>query len=115
MRKSKAIEAFRVAQEVDVIRTALRKRGYHIRKRPKQAAWIIYATQENFYILTYQPAPISSWVLYPQNSTNELQMSCSSAVLPPSRDTHETERHRIESIIQRALIKQSTPVARKVS
>jgi hypothetical protein len=115
MRKSKAIEALRVAQEVDVIRIALRKRGYPIRKRPKQAAWIIYATQENFYILTYQPAPISSWVLYPQNSTSELQMSCGSASLTPSREIHETERHRLESIIQRALIKQSTSIARKVS
>lgn len=115
MRKSNATEALRVAQEVDVIRAALRKRGYPIRKRPKQAAWIIYASEENAYILTYQPAPISSWVLYPQNNISESQMLCDSAALIPSQEICETERHRLENIIQRALLKQCTSIARKVS
>ncbi len=82
MRKSKATEARRVAQEIAAIRAALQKRGYQIRKRPKQAAWNVYVTDDKFYLLTYQPAPISAWVLHPQD-----------------KDTH----HQIlETIIQRA-------------
>lgn len=96
MRKSKATEALRVAQEIVTIRTALKKRGYNIRKRPKQAVWKIYITDENCYQLTYQPAPISSWVLYPQNKGSD-------------------ERHKLETIIQRALIKQSAGIVGKVS
>jgi hypothetical protein len=41
MRKSKASEARCVAQQVAAIRTELKKRGYQICKRPKQAAWTI--------------------------------------------------------------------------
>lgn len=95
MRKSKATEALRVAEDVAVIRAALKKRGYQIRKRPKQAAWSIYVTDDNFYLLTYQPAPISSWVLHPQ--------------------TNDTSRHSLETIIQRALIKQSANIIRRIS
>lgn len=95
MRKSKATEALRVAQEIAMIRTALKKRGYNIRKRPKQAVWTVYVTDDNSYQLTYQPAPISSWVLYPQNKGSD-------------------ERHSIETLIQRALIKQSGGIVGKV-
>jgi hypothetical protein len=68
MRKSKAIEAVRVAQEITAIRVALHQHGYRLRKRPKQPVWTVYVTDDNFYQMTYQPAPISSWVLYPQNN-----------------------------------------------
>ncbi|MBD0304829.1 MAG: hypothetical protein ICV85_22520 [Tolypothrix sp. T3-bin4] len=95
MRKSKATEALRVAQEVAVIRAALTKRGYRLRKRPKQAIWVIYLTEDRFYNLTYQPAPISSWVLHPQNS--------------------DGERCTLENIIQRAITKQSTGITGRVS
>ena len=95
MRKSKATEALRVAEDVAVIRAALKKRGYQIRKRPKQAAWSIYVTDDNFYLLTYQPAPISSWVLHPQ--------------------ANDANHHSLETIIQRALIKQSANIIRRVS
>jgi hypothetical protein len=60
MNTSKATEALRVAQEIVAIRAALIKRGYRIRKRPKQAAWSVYATKDQSYLLTYQPTPISS-------------------------------------------------------
>jgi len=103
MRKSKAIEALRVAQEVAAIRTALKKRGYHLRKRPKQASWSIYVTDDNFW-LTYQPAPISSWVLHPENDDSDC-----------SKEKGKTERHRLETVIQRALIQQSTGRAGRVS
>jgi hypothetical protein len=73
MRKSKANEALRVAQEVAAIRAALKKRGYCLRKRPKQPVWTVYVTPDNFYQLTYQPAPISSWVLYPQSNDGSRQ------------------------------------------
>jgi hypothetical protein len=95
MRKSKATEAVRVAQEIAAIRTALRKYGYHIRKRPKQAAWSIYVTDNHFYLLTYHPAPVSSWVLHPQND--------------------ESGHHSLETIIQRVLTKQAASIAGKVS
>ena len=67
MRKSKATEALRVVTDIAAIRTALKKRGYTIRKQPKQAAWAVSATPNECYLLTYQPAPISTWVLHPQS------------------------------------------------
>ncbi len=110
MRKSKASEALRVAQQVAAIRAALHKHGYQIRKRPKQAAWNILTplnppkslargtgrvrqetTETNArscYLLTYQPAPISAWVLHPQNN--------------------DPDRHTLESIIQRAITRSAS-------
>ncbi|HEY9635002.1 MAG TPA: hypothetical protein V6D14_16485 [Coleofasciculaceae cyanobacterium] len=133
MRKPKASEAHRVAQQIAAIRAALHKHGYQIRKRPKQAAWTITPlnppkttpplargsgrkltppsatrTQEKLtpplatrteekltpplargaggvmqettgthttqpYLLTYQPAPISAWVLNPQTNNPDCQ------------------------------------------
>jgi hypothetical protein len=58
----------RIAQEIEVIRTALKRRGYRIRKQPKQAAWAVYVTDDKFYLLTFQPSPISAWVLHPQDN-----------------------------------------------
>jgi hypothetical protein len=95
MRKSKVSEALRVAQDVAAIRAALHQRGYRLRKRPKQAVWTVYLTDDSFYDLIYQPAPSSSWVLHPQNNNSA--------------------RHSIETIIQRALIKPSAGIAGRVS
>jgi len=85
VRQSKATEVQRVAQEVAVIRTALKNHGYQIRKRSRQVAWKVYLTPDNYYVLTYQPAPSSSWVLHPQNN--------------------DLERQHLESIIQTSLTK----------
>ncbi len=83
MRKSTAIAreassqrviALRIAQEIAVIRVALKKHGYSLRKRPRQPVWTIYITPNHCYQLTYQPAPISSWVLYPQSSDRSRQI-----------------------------------------
>lgn len=68
MRKSHASEGLRVAQEVAAIRVALHECGYKTRKRPKQPVWNVYVTDKHWYLLTYQAAPISSWVLHPQNN-----------------------------------------------
>lgn len=85
MTKSRASEALRVTQQVAAIRAALKKRGYSICKRPKQAAWAITPLPKitpplargtgrvskepgERYLLTYQPAPISAWVLHPQHN-----------------------------------------------
>lgn len=104
MRKSKAtvregdtrrVIALRVAQEVAAIRAALKKRGYSLRKRPKQPVWTVYITPDHCYQLTYQPAPISSWVLYPQSS--------------------DRSRQTLLKIIQGALTRQPAGVAGKVS
>lgn len=95
MRKSKATEALRVACEVAAIREALHKRGYRLRKRPKQPVWTVCVTEDNCYQLTYQPAPISSWVLYPQSN--------------------DSSRHTILTIIQRALTLKPTGIAGKIS
>lgn len=94
MRKSKATEALRVAQEVAAIKAALKKRGYSLRKRPKQPVWTVYITPNHCYQLTYQPAPISSWVLYPQRS--------------------DSSRHTLVSIIQGALALQPAGISAKV-
>jgi hypothetical protein len=91
MRKSKASEALRVAQEIAAIRATLDKHGYQIRKRPKQAAWNVLTPltlargtgrvreqttgthTRKPYLLTYQPAPISTWVLHPQTNDPDCQ------------------------------------------
>ena len=86
MKKSKATEALRVAADIAAIKAALHKRGYRLRKQPKQPVWKVIITPEYFYKLTYQPAPISDWVLHPQDN--------------------ETRRNAIESIIQRAIKQQ---------
>ncbi len=86
MKKSKATEALRVASDVAAIKTALHQRGYRLRKQPKQPVWKVIITPEYFYKLTYQPAPISAWVLHPQDN--------------------DTRRNAIESIIQRAIKQQ---------
>jgi hypothetical protein len=121
MKKSKATEALRVATDIAAIKAALHKRGYRLRKQPKQPVWKVITPQSSprtkasvdappnprnagrvtssargtgrareetakFYTLTYQPAPISAWVLHPQNN--------------------DAERHAVETIIQNALKKQ---------
>jgi len=83
VRKSKASEARRVAQEVAAIRAALHQRGYRTRKSPKQPVWIIFVNAECCYLLTYQPAPISAWVLHLQGK--------------------DIDRHILETIIQCAI------------
>ena len=111
MRKSKATEALRVATDIAALKAALNKHGYTIRKRPKQAAWIITPplpkkTQKvkdktvrtqarQCYLLTYQPDPISAWVLHPQSDN-------------PQRQT-------LLTILQNALAKQSTDITNKIS
>jgi hypothetical protein len=126
MKQSRATEALRVATDIAAIKAALHKRGYRLRKQPKQPVWKVIiplnsprtkasldapplptgalvrragevaseargtgrASKEagQYYLLTYQPAPISAWVLHPQNN--------------------DTQRHTLETIIQSALKKQ---------
>jgi len=105
-------EGLRIAQEIAAIQAALNKQGYRIRKQPKQAAWKIFTLPPNspdsppltkkaggvtqdYYLLTYQPAPISAWVLHPQ--------------------THAPQRHAIETIIQRVLNQQPANLIKKTS
>jgi hypothetical protein len=85
----------RIAQEIDAIRTALKRRGYRIRKQPKQAAWAVYVTDDKFYLLTYQPAPISAWVLHPQDN--------------------DTSRDTLSTIIQHALTQKAAKNTRRKS
>ncbi|WP_081594712.1 hypothetical protein [Allocoleopsis franciscana] len=95
MKKSKATEALRVATDIAAIKAALHQRGYRLRKQPKQPVWKIIITlgppltrgeTGGFYTLTYQPAPISAWVLHPQDN--------------------DIRRQTLETIIQSALKKQ---------
>ncbi len=95
MKKSKATEALRVATDIAAIKAALHQRGYRLRKQPKQPAWKVIITPEIFYTLTYQPAPISAWVLHPQDN--------------------DIRRQTIETIIQSALKKQSANPIRRAS
>ncbi|MCA1993221.1 MAG: hypothetical protein LDL41_14465 [Coleofasciculus sp. S288] len=95
MRKSRATEALRVATDIAAIRTALKKRGYKVRKQPKQAGWKVFITPDESYLLTYQPAPISAWVLHPQNDS--------------------PNRQKLLTIIQTALTKQPTTLTRRIS
>jgi hypothetical protein len=86
MKKSKATEALRVAKDIAAIKAALHQRGYRLRKQPKQPVWKVIITPDRFYTLTDQPAPISAWVLHPQDT--------------------DIRRQTIETIIQSALKKQ---------
>ena len=93
MKKSKATEALRVASDVAAIRAALHQRGYQLRKQPKQPVWKVILTPDHFYKLSYQPAPISAWVLHPQNN--------------------DTRHQALETIIQRAIKNQPTNLMRR--
>ena len=100
MKKSKATEAFRVASEIAAIRVAVKKLGYRIQKRPKQPAWTVYITDVQGgsprpYLLTYQPAPISAWVIHPQNK--------------------DTISQTLENIIQRAITRAARTLPRPAS
>jgi hypothetical protein len=130
MKKSKATEALRVASDIAAIKAALHKRGYRLRKQPKQPVWKVItplnpprtkasldapplprgaggvtssargtgrARKEagEYYLLTYQPAPISAWVLHPQNN--------------------DRDRQAIETIIQSAIKKQRANQIRRAS
>lgn len=95
MKKSKATEALRVATDVAAIKAALHQRGYRLRKQPKQPVWKVIITPDRFYMLTYQPAPISAWVLHPQDNDSEHQV--------------------IEGIIQSTLKKQLANQIRRAS
>ena len=95
MKKSKATEALRVATDIAAIKAALKKRGYRLRKQPKQPVWKVIVTPDRFYTLTYQPDPISAWVLYPQDN--------------------DRDRQAIETIIQSTLKKQPTNHIRTAS
>lgn len=95
MKKSKATEALRVATNIAAIKAALYKRDYRLRKQPKQPVWKVIITPEIFYTLTYQPAPISAWVLYPQDN--------------------DTRRHTLETIIQSTVKKQPANPIRTAS
>jgi hypothetical protein len=92
MKKSKATEAQRVAKDIAAIKAALYKRGYRLRKQPKQPVWKVIISPDRFYKLTYQPAPISAWVLHPQNN--------------------DTRSQAVEAIIQNAIKKQPVNLIR---
>ena len=85
----------RIFQDIEVIRTVLKRHGYRIRKQPKQAAWAIYVTDDKFYLLTFQPAPISAWVLHSQDN--------------------DSTRATLSNLIQRALTKQPAGNTRRNS
>ena len=104
MKKSKATEALRVATDIAAIKAALKKRGYRLRKQPKQPVWKVIVTPDRFYTLTYQPDPISAWVLYPQDN------DCAKRSAKGDRD-----RQAIETIIQSTLKKQPTNHIRTAS
>ena len=101
MKNDRVTEALGVAQQITAIRAALHRHGYRTRKRARQPVWTIYVSDDNFYQLSYQPAPISNWVLYPQN--HHLQSE-------PS-----TSRQTLEKIIQNAISKQSKGIIQRAS
>ncbi len=67
------VEELRVSQgqkvmaEIRLIRAALTKQGYRLQKLPRQAVWMIHFDEHQSYRLTYQPAPVNTWVVYPFN------------------------------------------------
>jgi two-component SAPR family response regulator len=95
MKKSKATEALRVATDIAAIKAALHKRGYRLRKLPKQPVWKVIITRDRFYKLTYQPDPICAWVLHPHDN--------------------DIRRQTLESIIQSAINKQPANQIRRAS
>ncbi|HEY9605683.1 MAG TPA: hypothetical protein V6C85_29025 [Allocoleopsis sp.] len=95
MKKSKATEALRVATDIAAIKAALHQRGYRLRKLPKQPVWKVIISPDRFYKLTYQPDPISAWVLHPQDN--------------------DIRRNTLETIIQSVIKKQPVNQIRRAS
>ncbi|WP_017302318.1 hypothetical protein [Nodosilinea nodulosa] len=58
-------EGHRVAAEIQRIQSALHQVGFRTRKQPKQPIWSITAPDAQSYRLSFQPVPISGWVLHP--------------------------------------------------
>jgi hypothetical protein len=141
MKKSTATEALRVASEVAAIRAALYKRGYRIRKQPKQPIWKVFVSPDHFYLLTYQPAPISA-SYFPRDVENLSPARRDALNSPPSLlgkgvgglglplvcphgvksqlsawvlhpQNHDSRRYTIETIIQQALKKQPAVLIRR--
>jgi hypothetical protein len=66
MKKFNASEVQRVAKDIVAIRSALHQYGYRTRKRHKEPVWVIFVNAQCYYLLTYRPAPLSTWELYTQ-------------------------------------------------
>lgn len=58
---------------ISLIRAALKQQGYPLRKRPRQAVWTIQVNPDKRYRLTYQPYPISAWLLHPLDGEGDRQ------------------------------------------
>jgi hypothetical protein len=66
----------KVIAEIKLIRAALAEEAlakpgqiaYQMQKLPRQAVWVIHQSNDKSYRLTYQPAPLNAWSLYPPDS-----------------------------------------------
>lgn len=80
-------EGPRVVAEIQRIQSALHQVGFRTRKQPKQPVWAITAPDAQSYRLSFQPVPISGWVLYPVNESPVRQQIAEiiQSVLAPER------------------------------
>lgn len=80
-------EGHRVAAEIQRIQSALQQVGFRTRKQPKQPIWAITAPEAQSYRLSFQPAPIRGWVLYPvdESSVRQQITEIIQSVLAPER------------------------------
>jgi hypothetical protein len=114
-------EGHRVAAEIQRIQSALHQVGFRTRKQPKQPIWSITAPDAQSYRLSFQPLPISGWVLHPTEESPVRQQIAEiiQSVLNPERVswrlslTSETELHpdcrpwaivMIQGAVQRSII-----------
>lgn len=56
-----------IVADIKLIRDALAEQGDRLVKQPRQALWVVHRRNGKSYRLTYQPAPLSAWMLYPSD------------------------------------------------
>jgi hypothetical protein len=81
MEEPRVSQGQNVMAEIRLIRAALTQQGYRLQKLPRQAVWMICFDEKQSYRLTYQPAPVNTWVVHPPSMTM-LLTSVESSIAP---------------------------------
>ncbi|MBD2015946.1 hypothetical protein H6F96_18475 [Microcoleus sp. FACHB-53] len=63
----------RLQTEGDRICATMRQQGYKCQKQTRRLSWKLCKEDQDDYILTFAPAPVSDWTLIPNNTNPERQ------------------------------------------
>ena len=122
-------QGHRIMADIKRIRAALAEPGqgsYRLQKLPRQAVWLVHCRNSKTYRLTFQPAPINDWTLYPSDrEASELLGKIEQALSPsaasagesvqyyPKETVSEQETHHLvrQQFFSSAAYKAETPTA----